>query len=293
VISGCVIPLSLYGKDYRLRDLPSFMLRRLVRPEPPYFTSIVLVLVLWHVSTLIPGFGGQAPTYSALQVASHLFYLIPLTHYEWLSPVYWSLAYEFVFYITVGLTFSFLIHRNVAVTACLAFVVFGISFAIWGAPDVRILEFLIGALLMRAIVNDERCVEALFWLGGSVAIIFFFDAVATGVTVAFAASSIFFLRGTEFGRFAAFLGSISYSLYLIHGPIGGRVVNLLKRFGQGAPYELFIVAAALLVSLAAAVLFHHLVERPSLTMSRKIKGFGSGVRLRGEAVVSPTETRAP
>src|SRR5580658_10222082 len=56
VISGFVIPLSLHGRDYELRDFPSFMLRRLVRLEPAYLISIAVVIALWYVSSAAPGF---------------------------------------------------------------------------------------------------------------------------------------------------------------------------------------------------------------------------------------------
>jgi peptidoglycan/LPS O-acetylase OafA/YrhL len=153
VISGFVIPLSLYGRGYRLRDFPPFLLRRLVRLEPAYLVSIAAVVILWHASNAAPGFRGPAPNYSFPQLASHLFYIVPLTSYEWLQPVYWSLAYEFVFYITVGLTFSYLIKRSVAVTVVIAFGALGLSFAVYNMIDVHILEFLIGALLMRSAVT--------------------------------------------------------------------------------------------------------------------------------------------
>jgi peptidoglycan/LPS O-acetylase OafA/YrhL len=67
VISGFVIPLSLYGTGYGLRDFPSFLLRRLVRLEPAYLVSIAVVLILWHASQAVPGFAGQAPSYSIPQ----------------------------------------------------------------------------------------------------------------------------------------------------------------------------------------------------------------------------------
>ena len=105
VISGFVIPLSLYGRKYRTKDFPAFLLRRLVRLEPPYIVSIVLTIVLWHLSAAAPQFAGYEPAYSFAQIGFHLLYLIPLTGYEWLGPNYWSLTYEFVFYIIVGLTF--------------------------------------------------------------------------------------------------------------------------------------------------------------------------------------------
>ena len=107
-------------------------------------------------------------------------------------------------------------------------------------------------------------------MAGSLALVFAIGDVATGVAVSIAAAAILFLRAVEFGRTAMFLGSMSYSLYLVHVPIGGRVVNLLKRFDQGAAYELVVVALALLASLVAAMMLHRFVEAPAIVASRKI-----------------------
>ena len=61
VISGFVIPLSLYDKGYSVRSFPNFLLRRLVRLEPPYLFSIALTLLLWHLSAMSPGFQFARP----------------------------------------------------------------------------------------------------------------------------------------------------------------------------------------------------------------------------------------
>ena len=60
-----------------------------------------------------------------------------------------------------------------------------------------------------------------------------------------------------------FLGFISYSLYLLHVPIGGRVINLAGRLPHTMPVELGAETAAMAVSLIAAWLLYRLVERPS------------------------------
>ena len=67
-----------------------------------------------------------------------------------------------------------------------------------------------------------------------------------------------------------FLGLISYSLYLIHIPIGGRVVNIGNRFGDGPWFELGLVAAGTIASRIFAVIFWRLFEAPFLKLSRRI-----------------------
>src|ERR1700704_2847705 len=64
VISGFIIPYSLHRSQYKLAYFPHFLLRRLVRLEPPYLVSIALVLILWELAARSPGFGGAPPSYS-------------------------------------------------------------------------------------------------------------------------------------------------------------------------------------------------------------------------------------
>jgi peptidoglycan/LPS O-acetylase OafA/YrhL len=271
VISGFVIPLSLYGRDYRVRDFPNFLLRRLVRLEPPYLVSIGLAILLGHLSAMTPGFRGTDPVYSLPQVAFHFLYAIPLTNYSWLSPVYWSLAYEFVFYILVGLAFSSLINRAIEFTILFVGVVAAALFYLQSGFDVKVLEFAVGILVMRFIVADgsdrlrigiyiAACLAIVFWTGG----------VKAGTAVLLAATAILFLRDFEFGRWAIFLGGISYSLYLTHVLIGGRVINIGRRFGEGAIFELFLIVVALAVSILFAMLFARWIEVPATNASRRI-----------------------
>src|SRR5262249_15917864 len=116
VISGFVIPYSLWASNYKFQNFWRYMARRALRIEPPSIISIFLVLGLWKMSTLAPGFAGSPVPFSALQILFHFFYFIPLTQYEWLSPVYWTLAYEFVFYVIIGLLYGLLFSRHIAWT---------------------------------------------------------------------------------------------------------------------------------------------------------------------------------
>ena len=113
VISGFVIPLSLAGDWSRFgaRAVPGFFLRRLIRIEPPYLLSVLLVVLLNVVAAQFSLFQGQSLGISMRQILWHAAYLIPLTQYEWLQPVYWTLAYEFVFYIAVGLAIGIFVSK--------------------------------------------------------------------------------------------------------------------------------------------------------------------------------------
>jgi peptidoglycan/LPS O-acetylase OafA/YrhL len=70
------------------------------------------------------------------------------------------------------------------------------------------------------------------------------------------------------GRYLAGVAAISYSLYLIHVPVGGRVINLGSRFIHGTLGHGALSLAALCSCLIFAWLFHISVEWPSIELSR-------------------------
>lgn len=264
VISGFVIPYSLWANDYRIGSFWRYLARRAIRIEPPYIISIFLTVLLLKMSALAPGFKGSSVDISAPQILYHFFYLIPLTHYAWISPVYWSLAYEFVFYIVIGLFYGFLFSRHVAWSLALAAVIFLCS------GDAMSFLFVIGIASMRyktgidsvlaaMIVGLLAAVPLAYALGPPFAVV----GLLTGAIIAF-------FDCDSLIRPLSFLGSISYSLYLIHVPIGGRVINLGSRFGTGEPYELFLSITALAVSLLFAWLFYLVVEKQATRIAMAV-----------------------
>jgi peptidoglycan/LPS O-acetylase OafA/YrhL len=94
----------------------------------------------------------------------------------------------------------------------------------------------------------------------------------------------FRFRKNAVGQSVLWLATISYSLYLVHVPIDGRVVNLGSRFVETPLQELGLSVLALAVSLFAAWLFHIAIERPSLKWARSI---GRHWRAK-ERTLSPT-----
>lgn len=124
---------------------------------------------------------------------------------------------------------------------------------------------------MRFTVDNNRRVEAGIWIAACLMIAFFSADMKVAVAVSLAAASIMFLREVQFPRWAYWVGGISYSLYLTHATIGGRVVNLGKRFGNGALYESAVILTALAVSIAFAAMFVWLIEGSAVKASRKIR----------------------
>jgi peptidoglycan/LPS O-acetylase OafA/YrhL len=271
IISGVVVPLSLVGRRYDVGQFPAFMARRLVRLEPAYLASIVLSVVLWHLSALAPGFQGGSAGYSLGQLAAHVLYVIPLTKYTWLSPVYWSLAFEFVFYCLVGLLFPTLMQRRPEWTVAIAALATCCFVLAKGQVDLYVypIEFLIGILVMRLIAGLGDRAPIVVWLLVGVASVFAIGGIVRGSIVSIVALVILRWHGLRLGRGAYLAGAVSYSLYLTHVPIGGRIVNLLKRFGDGPAFEVAVMVVAALASIAFAAGFAYAIERPSIKASRQ------------------------
>ena len=109
VISGFIVPYAMLRAGYTLSAWPTFMVKRLVRLEPPYLVSIVVVMLLGIASTMAPGFQGPPIDWTPAQIAGHLGYLNTFLGLPWLNPVYWSLAIEFQFYVLIGLAMPALV----------------------------------------------------------------------------------------------------------------------------------------------------------------------------------------
>jgi hypothetical protein len=112
VLSGFVIPWSIRnappvdGLLGSLRDLPSFLLRRLLRLQPPYAVALVLALGLNVLSTLAPGYQGSFSVtlpQALYALLSDNLYLTGLLGSSWILVVAWTLALEVQFYVVAGL----------------------------------------------------------------------------------------------------------------------------------------------------------------------------------------------
>ena len=271
VISGFIIPYALHRSSYRVTDYGRFILKRIIRLDPPYLVGILIVIALGYASSATPGFSGPPFDPSFAQVVLHLGYVNVLFGYPWLNPVYWTLAIELQYYLLVGLLFSAVAHRSIIVRApafgCLA----GLALLVPAEQYLFhwLFLFMLGmaAFQLRAAIIERR--QFILWVvllglgawhvGGA--------AIAmTGI----ATSLLLGLFEANLNPSLLFFGHISYSLYLLHVPIGGRVINLSQRFVHNTPGKVAVLAVALATSIGAAWLLYRYVERPAQQWSSGI-----------------------
>ena len=270
VISGFVLPLSLLRANYSLRRFGNFLLRRIVRIDPPYILSILVVIDLAYVSTLSPYYRGAGVSFTWSDVLLHVGYLNSFFDRPWLSPVYWTLAIEFQFYILLGLLFGVFYSSNstVRVAIVIAFLALSILVPQQGLIFRQAPFFLMGIftlLYFEKLIPVRQLIASVivFTIVG----VFSTDWVAA--TFAIVTVPAILLWDSP-SRFWLFLGTISYSLYLLHVPIGSRVTNVTEALSGNLYVRMAMVVVAFVVSVIAAYVFYRIIEVPAIHWSKKI-----------------------
>jgi peptidoglycan/LPS O-acetylase OafA/YrhL len=265
VISGFIIPYSLYRGGYEISSYPTFVIKRIIRLDPPYIVTLAIIIALGVFSWYFPFQKDFVFEMSLPQVLLHFGYVNTFFGYPWLSDVFWTLAIEFQYYILIGLIFPVIFSRNIW-TRMISFAVLGsLAFII---PQPAFVFYFIFLFFMGIITCQLKI--GLIGKQQYAALLVVFTALALvkmGVPATVAGFSavvaILFLHVKN--PVFRFLGMVSYSLYLIHSPIGRRALNVFLRVtgaeSQGARIVVIVMATG--VSIFAAYLLYRFVERPS------------------------------
>jgi peptidoglycan/LPS O-acetylase OafA/YrhL len=271
VISGFVIPWSLYRSRYVLRDYPRFVLKRNVRLYPPYLASIAITILATNF-VLVPLFHIPRITVTGRDLLWHFGYLNDLVHVPWVNVVYWTLAIEFQWYLLIGLALPVLasLRRLVRFAAITTMTLAYFAFP-WDRLVFHYLPvFLIGVFVFqyRARIIDLRqmlgliavMVLAMLRMSGWLVPLV---AVPTGLLIAV---STFHSHAMDR------VGDVSYSLYLLHLPIGVSVIGCLSHW---LPYASWYIGLLDVIGVAASMwaawIMYQIIEKPSQDMSSAIR----------------------
>ncbi len=269
IISGFVIPFSMYSKGYKFSKFPEFISKRLIRLEPPYFISIIAVLILDYISTFSSTYIGNAFNTSFLGLIFHLGYINTFFDYRWLNPVYWSLAIEFQYYIFIALIYPLFISKNKWSNYLLFLILISLSFfETQGIIIQYFLFFSIGILTFKKQTDSIKIKEYLIILSLIyIAILIkynFIFFIASLIPLIF----IFFVKNVNI--IGKFLGKISYSLYLVHFPLGMKLINVSDNYIQNENYRVLFIFFVLIICVFVAWLFYLLIEKKSIKWSQRI-----------------------
>lgn len=288
MISGFVIFMTLH----RVRRPMDFLVSRFSRLFPAYWVAVLVTFLLTYAFNL------PEKTVSVGTAAMNLFMIHGIFHIPHVDGVYWTLQIEIIFYCMALALYVFgrlervhlplLLLLALRLTYFLAEKIAGIEMS-WTLSQLLILPyiawFVCGIMVYRIVTsqNETPRMDRALLLVAVVQL-----AVVEGFGVGLLAISLSavlwgaakgklpFLANTAF----AWLGAISYTLYLLHENIGWGVILHVERFGYSADLAVILAIA---VSLSMASCLTWAVERPAMNWLRtryrryRIPPVGKGV----------------
>lgn len=285
VISGYVISLSVGDRCVTPEYAARFALRRALRLSPAYWFTIAFVAATTVLAgKLFPDYSAPLPSRDAL--LSQLFFTFEFFGHEPILPVFWTLAHEVQFYLLLLAAWFVVDHsalaRRPTAAALLFLSVPGVASAfspgvLPGLCDRTWYMFAMGVLVHWWSVGRISFTPLAVLLLGTAASLVHESAPFTIAALFTAAALITACRTRNIHLWLSnplfqFLGMISYSLYLIHGTIGWRVLSLGERLtGRGELSFACWSLAAGVASISAAYLMYVFIERPGMQLAARLK----------------------
>ena len=278
-ISGFILPYSMYRSRYQIRHLFSFLCKRITRLDPPYFASIVLTLALWWLASHLPFYEGLAFELEYPRLFAHVGYLNDILGHPWHNVVFWTLAIEFQFYLLIAFFFPLIIHSSKIIRFLITPTLAAISlvFPFSNTVLAYLAFFALGMLTFQFYLRQIP--SWFFW--SAFLLIGFIAATQQTVASACLASAtclaIIFIKQYHVQildypmRTLTWMGTISYSLYLVHTIIGGKIINLGGRLSQSPLNATLTLATACAASVVSAWIFYLVIERPSKYWATSIR----------------------
>lgn len=292
VISGFIMVYTAYEQT-GFHAAKGFMIRRIIRVVPIYwFFTVLLALALFAMP--------NALSYLDFNISEFLKSLFFVPYYDAAGGLYpflkigWTLNYEMYFYLVFAL-FMLLPSRFLMPALTIFFIatVFakdallpeGIIQQFYG--NMIVINFLAGAWIGFTYKKGFRLPAWVVWFGFAmlaVSFIWLLNAreiynqtdinfprrIMAWITVAL----LVLPKNVEtirFPKWAVFMGNSSYSLYLAHSFAIGALVVMIGAFGMTSTLSPWLVfALCIIVSIIAGSLSYLLIEKPLLSVSKRL-----------------------
>lgn len=256
--------------SYAIHSFGRFLARRLIRIEIPYLTIIALEVVLILLSSGTTANNGLSERLNAYHILLNIGHLNDVAGRPWLLPVFWTLAIEIQFYLLMAISFPLFLQKKFLVRLVILSLlassgfVFNQSYIFFNYS----LPFLIGIVTFQVIKKIVDVREYIFWMFAfSLPMFIRQGPLPTLVTIA--TPCLILCPGFNW-KYGSFLGMISYSVYLIHVPFGGRLLALTEILVSAEWIKTLLIFLFVILTIILAWVFYILVEVPSLQLSKKL-----------------------
>lgn len=291
VIGGYVLARSLSHRQWDLRQVGTFVAQRYCRLGLPYLAVVALIIPIYLLAgDTLPESVVGSPA-SLPQVLAHLFFVQDLLEYEQLSAGLWFVCINFqlglMYVAMLWLRDVFAASRNKKGPDVVGWIGWALSIYSlfyfnlnaemdgWGLYFFP--YFFTGIIIHRSLAGGRGKLE--FWLYEAVlAVAMVFEwrwrlasALVVGLLL-FVADHAGWGYYWPRGRIVAWLGKVSYSLFLVHFPVLVLVSTLWVHLEWTSP-ELALsgLGFSFALSLLAAALFHRWIEQPASRLGRRYR----------------------
>ena len=276
VITGFLVSMSLARKHYSasVSSFGRYLLDRILRLQPAYLVAVFICVLQEYIGSLMPGLG--RPFWVQWQdILWHFLYLPPIVDRPWLLILFWTLMIQFQFYILFALLYKLFMNEKKWIRILTLGFFITVNFFL---DDLKynnylpyyMVIFIPGILLYQRSVGMWSAAE--FWLLLMIDCCVLYDQrfeeILRPAAVLLAVFCISYLRSDH--AIWKWLGSISFSLYLIHLPVGWSFMGFIKQYTQDEMLLSVGLLAAVSLSIAAAFLFYKTIEAPSQKLASKI-----------------------
>ncbi len=266
VISGYIIPYSMDRGGYRWVDFGRFWLKRLLRLQPTFLVALLLTGVMSFAAAAVKG--GGIPALEPLAMLRRALYLeIPPE-----NPVIWTLIVELKYYVAIALLFPVLFShsawlRRSAFLAGAAIAVCGPLYFDWCK---YLPFFLIGFCGCFLVTRRVGRLEFILLVAVALAAALVRSTLPQIAAAILTCGAILRLSPGNW-RVAGLYGSISYSLYLVHFPLGVKFLNLVLPRTTGTGLHILLGLVTMAGCTTVAYVFFRYIEKPSAEWSQKIR----------------------
>jgi peptidoglycan/LPS O-acetylase OafA/YrhL len=251
----------------------------MVRLGPPSWIAMGLIILIYYAALWKNGqpiAGMDWPGMSISSVFANMFYAFDSTGIKPFYSVLWTLEAELQYYVVISLIFPLIIRFSGFTIGALPILAGLLLMYPLHAYNVIFFKYI--ALFVMGITAflfmTERIKPNVFLLSAAAIIAACFLQLGLPCTIAGGLTMFAIVNLKASNKFATFLGTISYSLYITHH-FSGITAEFIGKSLLGGVYEpwgkillLFIFTA---ISIAFAYLFFRLVEKPFMQLAARIK----------------------